>query len=52
MYVKQKPVEYSPSGVLYSFNAMDNKRHTYLNKPTSLVRGLLKYVSPFVTARH
>ena len=35
MYAKQKPKKYSYSGVLWPFNAGDNKR-TYILKPTSL----------------
>ena len=36
MYVKEKPVEYSPSGVLDSLMLVIAKGHTYLNKPANL----------------
>ena len=36
MYVKQKPVEYSPSGALDPLMLVVAKGHAYQNKPASL----------------
>ena len=36
MYVKQKPLEYSPSGVLDPLMLVVAKGHAYQNKPATL----------------